>query len=120
MTTARMIAAIAPMRSRAIDSRAAWSAHGLRHALKQRRLAAGLTQADVAKEAGYEQAQIAGWERGYVAPHFAQLDDWCQALGLSLFCAPPCNHKKPGSHARMKRRECIPVDNLIPIDKIAS
>lgn len=52
--------------------------------LRQARLRAGLTQAELARRAGRTQSQIARWEAGKVRPSLETLRDAVRACGLEL------------------------------------
>ena len=43
-----------------------------------------MSRAELAKRAGYSEAQIADWERGTNLQLLAKLTDWAQALGFEL------------------------------------
>lgn len=52
--------------------------------LREARLRAGLTQAQLARRAGTSQSAIARWESGAVQPSFERLRDLIRACGLEL------------------------------------
>jgi transcriptional regulator with XRE-family HTH domain len=53
--------------------------------LKEARLRAGLTQAELARRVNRSQSQIARWERGDVKPSLETLRDLIRACGLELW-----------------------------------
>ncbi|MGX6605612.1 helix-turn-helix domain-containing protein [Micromonosporaceae bacterium Da 78-11] len=57
-------------------------------ALKQVRIRRGLSQADVAEDAGFTQSQLSQWERGGHSPGSRALGDWADTLGCDLTLAP--------------------------------
>ena len=52
--------------------------------LREARLRAGLTQADLGRRVGRPQSQIARWERGDVKPSLETLRNLIRACGLEL------------------------------------
>jgi transcriptional regulator with XRE-family HTH domain len=52
--------------------------------LREARLRAGLTQAELARRVGRTQSQIARWERGDVKPSLERLRELIRACGLEL------------------------------------
>ena len=52
--------------------------------LREARLRAGLTQAELARRSGRQQSAIARWERGRSAPSFETLRELIRACGLEL------------------------------------
>ena len=52
--------------------------------LREARLRAGLTQAELGRRAGKPQSAIARWERGEVKPSLETLRDLIRACGLEL------------------------------------
>ena len=52
--------------------------------IKEARLRAGLTQAELGERMGKAQSEIARWERGEVQPSFETLRDVVRACGLEL------------------------------------
>ncbi len=52
--------------------------------LREARLRAGLTQAELGRRVGRSQSQIARWERGDVKPSLETLRDLIRACGLEL------------------------------------
>ena len=52
--------------------------------LREARLRAGLTQAELARRVGRPQSQIARWESGRVQPSLETLRDLIRACGLEL------------------------------------
>jgi len=52
--------------------------------LREARLRAGLTQAELARRAGTSQPAVARWESGAVQPSFERLRDLVRACGLEL------------------------------------
>jgi transcriptional regulator with XRE-family HTH domain len=52
--------------------------------IREARLRAGLTQAELGKRVGRPQSSIARWERGAVTPSFETLRDLIRACGLEL------------------------------------
>jgi transcriptional regulator with XRE-family HTH domain len=52
--------------------------------LREARLRAGLTQADLGRRVGRTQSQIARWERGDVKPSLETLRELIRACGLEL------------------------------------
>jgi transcriptional regulator with XRE-family HTH domain len=52
--------------------------------LREARLRAGLTQAELARRAGTSQPAVARWERGAVQPSFERLRELIRACGLEL------------------------------------
>lgn len=53
-------------------------------ALSQRRLALELNVIKFAERAGYSRTSIRNWEALVTYPTVLQLNDWCEALGMSL------------------------------------
>jgi transcriptional regulator with XRE-family HTH domain len=53
--------------------------------LKEARLRAGLTQAQLGRHVGRSQSQIARWERGDVKPSLETLRELIRACGLELW-----------------------------------
>jgi transcriptional regulator with XRE-family HTH domain len=52
--------------------------------LKEKRLAKGLSQADLSEALGYETAQVvSNWERGIQSPPFEKLVEMCKLLSIS-------------------------------------
>lgn len=58
-------------------------------ALRQERLRQGLTQAAVARRAGYARKTIGGYETGHDNPSVDALAHWAAALGLRVALYPP-------------------------------
>ena len=54
--------------------------------LREARLRAGLTQAELARRAGTSQPAVARWESGAVQPSFERLRELIRACGLELTC----------------------------------
>jgi transcriptional regulator with XRE-family HTH domain len=52
--------------------------------IREARLRAGLTQAELGKRVGRPQSSIARWERGAVKPSFETLRELIRACGLEL------------------------------------
>ncbi len=52
--------------------------------LRQARLRAGITQAELGRRVGRTQSQIARWERGVVQPSFETLRELVRACGFEL------------------------------------
>jgi transcriptional regulator with XRE-family HTH domain len=52
--------------------------------IREARLRAGLTQAELGKRVGRPQSSIARWERGAVTPSFETLRELIRACGLEL------------------------------------
>jgi transcriptional regulator with XRE-family HTH domain len=52
--------------------------------LREARLRAGLTQAELSARSGRDRAQIARWERDQVAPSFESLRELVHACGFDL------------------------------------
>ena len=52
--------------------------------MREARLRAGLTQAELAERSGRDRAQVARWERGGVAPSVETLVDLLRACGFDL------------------------------------
>jgi len=52
--------------------------------IREARLRAGLSQAELAERAGRERSHIARWERGEVEPAFATLQEILRACGYQL------------------------------------
>jgi transcriptional regulator with XRE-family HTH domain len=54
--------------------------------IREARLRAGLTQAQLAERAGKPQSVIARWESGKVEPSLSTVREICRAAGMDLDC----------------------------------
>lgn len=76
--------------------------------IKKARLAAGLTQAELARKAGTSQPSVAAYESGAKAPNVATLNRLLQAAGVQIEIAP-LRHKssraKPLRQLLQERRD---------------
>lgn len=52
--------------------------------IKQKRLAAGLTQVELAKLVGVGQSTVAQWERGLISPRFRRLKLIAEILNCTV------------------------------------
>lgn len=73
------------------------------HAIRTARIAAGLTQRELAKTLGRNIGTIGEWERGVTAPSLTELGPLCRALGVDCerFVEPP---SRPEMTGRRRRR----------------
>ena len=65
--------------------------------LKTHRLAAGLTQQQLADKVGCYLTEISGYETGRYAPHWRILSLLVQVLGVGLIADPPVRHDRARS-----------------------
>ncbi len=83
------------------------SGDGLIDGLRQRRIALGYTQTEVASILGFSFAFVERCERGDDNPSYFALKAWCQALGLELGVRISRTHK-----ARIPKRKLKPVKKM--------
>lgn len=57
-------------------------------ALRQARIAAGLTQRQLADRLGCQQSSLSEWESGHCRLLAATVDAWAEALGLRIELVP--------------------------------
>jgi uncharacterized protein len=81
----------------------------LRRALQRARLAAGLTQAELAARAGTTQSAIARLESGAVMPTVETLCRLADALELTFQIAPGAGLVVPAAQSRHERSTLIPT-----------
>jgi transcriptional regulator with XRE-family HTH domain len=53
-------------------------------ALRDKRLAMGLSLTEFSDRLGYDYSTVGGWERSERSPTYKALCDWCGALGVTL------------------------------------
>lgn len=56
--------------------------------LRARRIALGLSQAEVARRAGWKRSQLCDYEKARVSPTIDSAGRWARALGLLLTVQP--------------------------------
>ncbi len=71
--------------------------------LRQARLDAGLTQAEVAERLGTTQSAVARWERGAVTPSLAAAARFAEAVGATLSLTSDRALLEPDERARLQR-----------------
>jgi transcriptional regulator with XRE-family HTH domain len=84
-------------------------------ALRKRRQALGMTQADVDDKAGLTAAQCARWESGDRRPMFWQLCLWAATLGVEIEIKSTMNLEKPHATHREQGRGAGSVRHQVPV-----
>lgn len=69
--------------------------------LRAARLAAGLSQMDLCAKLGWGKGRISDYEAGYQAINPRLLEQWAQALGLTLTTQPAETHCRAESEASL-------------------
>jgi Predicted transcriptional regulator with C-terminal CBS domains len=58
--------------------------HPILHALRNVRASRGISQIELARRLGYDDAVVSGWETGKFNPKWESICNWCEALNAEL------------------------------------